>query len=289
MSELDDISKDSEGKVKEVEITELNQGQYSGAFYLMEGVRDPLITHTHAVSLFAIKHNTVVIKISKDRYRKAIDENKTRIRNAKLEFLKKVELMKQFTRNSLKNIARMFEVRKLNRHQMLYREGERADRVFFVIKGELKVTKKVFLIDKKQEEHRGQVNAIEQTGQVSKANIFPVKRNNNKKMTRKKQVLDLFIVTTNGMLCEEDIFIETENNRYITSCVCVSKEAEVFELKQEDFLKEGKKQQNWLEILEKMKQKRHKFAQRVHMKNEVQKTVGSSAVRRERDSQDEES
>lgn len=137
----------------ELEITELSRGQYVGAYYLQEVVRDPLVTHSHSVSLYALK-KTFILRIGKDKLRRAIDEFKNRVKNAKLEFLKKVELMRQFTRNSLKNIARMFETRRLHRHQMLYREGDRADKVFFVIKGDLKVTKKIVVIDKKQEENR---------------------------------------------------------------------------------------------------------------------------------------
>lgn len=130
----------------------MERGQYVGAYFLLEHCKDPLATFTWAVSLYALK-KTFILKIGKDKLRKAIEEHKTRVKNAKLEYLKKVELMKQFTRNSLKNITKMFEIRKLNRHQMLYKEGDRADKVFFVIKGDLKVTKKIFVIDKKEEDN----------------------------------------------------------------------------------------------------------------------------------------
>ena len=43
---------------------------------------------------------------------------------------------------------------------MLFKEGDRADKVFFVIKGEFKVTKKIFVVDKKQEENNLQMEAI---------------------------------------------------------------------------------------------------------------------------------
>lgn len=58
-----------------------------------------------------------------------------------------------------------------------------------------------------------------------------MKRNNmNQSKTRKLQVLDMFLVTTNGILGDEDVFIESDDHRYLTSCVCVSKEAEVYEI-----------------------------------------------------------
>ena len=130
----------------------MEKGQYIGAHFLLEHVKDHLAHFAWTVSLYALK-KTFVLKISKDKLKKAIEENKTRVKNLKLEYLKKVELMKQYTRNSLKNITKMFETRKLNRHQMLFKEGDRADKVYFVIKGDLKVTKKIYVIDKKQEDN----------------------------------------------------------------------------------------------------------------------------------------
>ena len=60
----------------------------------------------------------------------------------------------------------------------------------------------------------------------------------------------------------------------MTSCECISKEAEVYELKQEDFLRESKKQHNWKDIVFEGKvqikgivslinDKREKFAKRI--------------------------
>ena len=62
------------------------------------------------------------------------------------------------------------------------------------------------------------------------------------------QVLDLIMVTSYGILGDEDVCIEIEDHRYMTSCECISKEAEVYELKHEDFLRESKKQPNWKDI-----------------------------------------
>ena len=86
-------------------------------------------------------------------------------------------------------------------------------------------------------------------------------------------MLDLVIVTSQGVLGDEDAFIETEDHRYMTSCQCVSKSGEVYELKQEDFLRECKKLPNWNEIVGLIQEKRDKFARSVVKKQDVLKVV----------------
>ena len=63
---------------------------------------------------------------------------------------------------------------------MLFKEGERADRVFFVIKGEFKVTKKIFIVDKNQDENNSQLETIYQTGSNGKSTVFPLMKRKNK-------------------------------------------------------------------------------------------------------------
>ena len=74
------------------------------------------------------------------------------------------------------------------------------------------------------------------------------------------------------MLGDEDVFIEQDDHRYSTSCECISRTAEVFEVKQDDYLRECKKQPHWQEIIDAIREKSDKFAQRVITKNVVQKT-----------------
>ena len=152
----------------------------------------------------------------------------------------------------MKNLTKFLVRKNYNRSQMLYREGERADRVFFVIKGEFKVTKKIVLVDKKKEEHKTQVESVSNANTRPMTSAFPLAKHrdkNNPAPTRKTGVLDLIIVTTRGMLGEEDAYLEADDHKYMTSCECISKEAEVYELKQEDFLREGKRQAVWSEVV----------------------------------------
>lgn len=61
-------------------------------------------------------------------------------------------------------------------------------------------------------------------------------------------MLELVVVTNKGVLGDEDAFIETRNHGYMTSCECISLTGDVYELRQEDFLREFKKQISWNDI-----------------------------------------
>lgn len=102
----------------------------------------------------------------------------------------------------------------------------------------------------------------------------------NQLVKTKTQVLDLVIATEKGVLGDEDAFIETDDHRYMTSCQCVSKSGEVYELKQEDFLREAKKLQNWHEIVSSIQEKRDKFARSVVKKQDVLKVVDQTLARK---------
>ena len=99
-----------------------------------------------------------------------------------------------------------------------------------------------------------------------------------KKQTSKVQVLDLLIVTEKGILGDEDVFIEKDGYCYQTSCECISREAEVYELRQDEYLRECKKQPHWQEIVDSVQAKADKYAGRVLQKNEVQMQFESQGM-----------
>lgn len=77
-------------------------------------------------------------------------------------------------------------------------------------------------------------------------------------------MLDLIIVTSRGILGDEDAYdSDVEEKRHITTSQCISKDAEIYELRQEDFLREAKKQANWQSILKLLQTKREKYAERI--------------------------
>lgn len=110
-----------------------------------------------------------MLVLTKDKFRRALEACKNRIKNEKFEFLKSVELISHFQRNSIKNLAKFIFRKRLNRSQFLFREGDPADRIFLVISGEFRVTKKITVIDKKHEENQ---NALQKVQQQSKRGTY---------------------------------------------------------------------------------------------------------------------
>ena len=76
-------------------------------------------------------------------------------------------------------------------------------------------------------------------------------------------VLELVVVSSKGVIGDEDAFIESKKHAYLTSSECISLKADVYELRQEDFLKEFKKQVCWNEILSSIRAKREKYLNRI--------------------------
>ena len=76
----------------------------------------PHTQQRRSCSLFAVSHKGVyVLAISRDKYRKALELCKNRIKIEKFDFLRSVELISMFQRNSLKNLTKFLVRRSLNR------------------------------------------------------------------------------------------------------------------------------------------------------------------------------
>ena len=65
----------------------------------------------------------------------------------KIEFLRSVEIFEQFSHNALKHLTRMITKRSCSAGHWLYKEGDRAGKVYFVISGEFKVYQKFVLMN----------------------------------------------------------------------------------------------------------------------------------------------
>ena len=61
-------------------------------------------------------------------------------------------------------MIRLLTTRSVNKGQYLYREGDRADKIYLVIQGEFKVTKKVYIFDNHNEDKL----VIDNSGQLVK-------------------------------------------------------------------------------------------------------------------------
>ena len=92
-------------------------------------------------------------------------------------------------------------------------------------------------------------------------------------------MLELVVVENKGVLGDEDAFIETKNHNYMNSCECMTLTGDVYELRQDDFIREFKKQVNWGDIVTAIQAKRDKFRLRILQKNDVQRKVDQNRLR----------
>lgn len=93
-----------------------------------------------------------------------------RIRQEKIDFLKSVEIFDQFTRNSIKHMTKLLTRRSFKRGQWLYKEGERAGKVYLVMQGEFKVFKKFALVSSTEDKL-----VMDNTGHLVKRKLGKVK------------------------------------------------------------------------------------------------------------------
>jgi len=103
-----------------------------------------------------------------------------------------------------------------------------------------------------------------------------------KQKTQKKSIktLEVVIVSSRSVVGDDDAIIEGKDNLHQTSCRCISLTGQVYELRQEDFLKEFKKVPFWQEIAIQILTKRERLLERVNKKIEVAKLIEHSMKRK---------
>ena len=120
---------------------------------------------------------------------------------------------------------------------MLFREGDRSDKLFIVVSGTFKVTKQIVFYATEKESKGTQYES-----EFDKNNCKSGGRSDLKKRTKiganfasRTVDLALRVVGAREVLGDEDAFMENKNQRYMTSCQCISEAGEAYEIRQEDF------------------------------------------------------
>lgn len=145
---FDTEDKDVKNELPELPLFNIKTGQLMDTKVLLNAVSDYKKQMVRVCSAYSRYNTAYVVVFEKESYRKAVENVKNRAKQEKLEFLKSVNVISQFQRKSQKLLVPKLVRKTLNRHQMLYKEGERADKVYLVISGEFKVTKKIHLLEK---------------------------------------------------------------------------------------------------------------------------------------------
>ena len=67
----------------------------------------PFAIHTRTCSLYAVSaQDCYLLEVRRDKFRRAVDLCRNRIKNDKYEFLRSVDLLGHFSRSSVKNMTR---------------------------------------------------------------------------------------------------------------------------------------------------------------------------------------
>ena len=143
VDEIDCIKKDKSGGCSEVALFNIPKGRYFGAKTMQVAEHDLKRHLASTVSLYSRRNHCYVIAIHREKYRRACDNAKNRLKTEKIDFLRSVELFSQFSRNLIKNLVRSLKKETLNRGQYLFEEGKAVEKVYFIISGEFRVSKQV--------------------------------------------------------------------------------------------------------------------------------------------------
>lgn len=137
------MKKDRKGEILEELIIKLKAGQYFGSQVMdfLEIDDKP----TRYVSAYAASEQVFMIKISRESFKNTIRFYSNRIHQEKLSFLKNSDLMSKFARASLKKLADKLVFREFQRHQYLFKEGMKAEKIYFVKTGEVKLSKRILI------------------------------------------------------------------------------------------------------------------------------------------------
>jgi CRP-like cAMP-binding protein len=177
------------------EVNVLREGQTFGELAL---IRDD----TRSASIIC-KEETHFAVLEKQDFKRIIGEVTERRLAEVVSFLRSLPMFAQMTRKSLTKLSYYFKQRLFTRKQVVYREGEEADLVYFVKEGEFQLLKKVRL------------NGVK-----------PYKR------SVKATTSEVAILGRGEILGEEDVLHDQPRD---ATCVCFSTAAETYYVSSADF------------------------------------------------------
>mgnify|MGYP003563412372 FL=1 len=113
------------------EVTELHQGSGFGEL--------SLISDKPRAATIVAKEDCYLAVLNKKDFRRILGRFEEKRNNLKVNFLYSLPFFKDWTRMAMQKFSYYFSEKALKKHQLLFREGEKTDGVFFVKSGEFKV------------------------------------------------------------------------------------------------------------------------------------------------------
>ncbi|CDW74956.1 UNKNOWN [Stylonychia lemnae] len=189
--------------------------------------------------------NSHFMVLTKNDYVKVIGKIERRTYNEKINFLRNIPVFQLLTRTSLGKMTYYFDTKNCIRDSILYKEGDNAEFVYIVKKGELEATKKILHTGPKAE------NIEEILENPLKAN----KHMNN--LFSKNTLRQLFITGISQLIGDEDVALNS--TLYQTTIRCISQTGELIRIKREDFQRLQAQGPTWNEILKSVTEKKRKI------------------------------
>lgn len=162
------------------------------------------------------KTNLLVATMGKKEFLEVFQDIKDKINHENCEFLHTVSMFQNWPKADIMRIASLFRVKSLNKDQFLYKQFEVPNAVFFVKKGDFKIT------------------------QAIKKNYDSLMAKDHKKnlkfraSTCHSKIVDLVIKSEKEVLGAEEILCGIDYRKF--SCMCISATAEVLYVTKGDFI-----------------------------------------------------
>lgn len=187
-------------------LAELGQGDSFGERALILGV-------ARACSVRCINSCSLgVLEISD--YKRILESLMEELNNSLISMLRELPMLRNRSSHYLQRLTYYFKSRKLNKKQVVYKEGDTANEVYLIQKGEFELSKRVII-------------------SLKSPRAFPVKSAlKNKKISKSTPIA---ILAKGSMFGEEEIFSNQEYRA--ATCVCVSNEGCILTITKENFQK----------------------------------------------------
>lgn len=150
------------------------------------------------------KEETHFAVLEKQDFKRLIGEVSERRINEVVTFLRSISIFAPWSKKSIIKLSYYFKQRTFNRKQIVYKEGDFAEHVYFVKEGEFQLLKKIITNDKK-----------------------PYKR------SVKATASEIAILGKGEILGEEDVLHDQPRD---ATCVCFSTSAETYYISKHDFM-----------------------------------------------------
>ncbi|CAG9330871.1 unnamed protein product [Blepharisma stoltei] len=197
---------------------------------------------------------TVLAYLSKKTFRQILSKITDTQFDEKIDILRKLTIFSKWSKVAVARLCESFKTAKYNWNQPVYNEGDPVANVYFVKKGEFKITKGV-------KKSLGILDLSAYNEPLSpEAHTQTMLKLGNMRKINKKTNLQLVIKAENEMVGGEEIIEGLEYR--VHSCHCCSIEGELIYISKEDFTSKFPHQETWNYLKDKQNYDSQRFLKR---------------------------